>query len=657
MMMKDIFSKTGLLTVILMLILGTVQNSEAQTWQWGKRGGGQFDGNNSSPHEAVKSMATDKNGNVYTLSVIEASGTPDVDGHSLTAYGGKDVLLASFTCNGTYRWSKVFGGSRDDYPKTIGTDTIGHVYVTMQQGYGTNVNFSSDTFQIYTSKKLISLLQYDTSGNFKWLRQPQPDTATPNTNNLQISYDTYVAANGDIYWFTKLTAGLVGGENWVVPIIQPYILKYNSQGTMTGHTPIDMQIGDRGFLALNFTKSKSGKYIIAGTQDKYSGVDSLKIAGNNVSHATFLACFSSQGNLLWKKENAFFTYTNRMWCRPQVDQQGNIYYAGDAAQGDVFNGFTFTNSYPTTFQSSLPYVGKCDSNGALLWTIGAGGNAANYQNSLSLKGANEVWLSGANNSSHWDSTHFIQSPTNTGTRVYAARFNSSGKILSLDTVLGTSGNLNYAYCNAVDPKGNLYIGGEFSNDLNVGPDHLINSGGASDFFIAKFGYPCYCTTQPTASFNSVATGKTLKFTYTGTTTNIDSVVWSWGDGQQQTVKSGYTTPLSHTYTGGGSYTTCANVYGSCGSSSYCKQTALGVSGISAFNGVSIYPNPAVNYFTVEGASGATITLSNAVGQVVKSFSLTTDKEVLDISELAAGVYVLQLRDKEGNRGVMQLVKQ
>ncbi|MEO6831641.1 MAG: T9SS type A sorting domain-containing protein, partial [Chitinophagaceae bacterium] len=60
---------------------------------------------------------------------------------------------------------------------------------------------------------------------------------------------------------------------------------------------------------------------------------------------------------------------------------------------------------------------------------------------------------------------------------------------------------------------------------------------------------------------------------------------------------------------------------------------------------------------VEGASGATVTLSNAVGQVVKNFSLTTDKEVLDISGFAAGVYALQLTDKTGNRGMMQMVKE
>ncbi|MEO6832990.1 MAG: T9SS type A sorting domain-containing protein, partial [Chitinophagaceae bacterium] len=556
-----------------------------------------------------------------------------------------------------YRWSKVIGGAGVDIPFSIKTDSIGHVYVVVRAVSGRPIYFDTDTTQPATSNKIYSLIQYDTSGNFKWLRQPASDTAGPYSNGLQRGYDLYVAGNGDAYWFTLLTPGLVGGETWVVPQMQPYMLKYNAQGTMTDHIALPMDVdGVSFFPSMQFTRTRSGKFIIGGTQDYTSSTRKLSISGSTINNATFLLCFSPTGNLLWKKENAFYSATNRMWCRPQVDQQGSVYYGGDAGRADIFNGYTFTNPY-SSVSNACPYIGKCDSNGNHLWISYGAGDALNAPNSLSLKDATEIWLSGTNNSSHWDATHYIQGALNTGYRVYAARFNSSGTVLGLDTILGTGNNQFNTYCNAVDPKGNLYIGGEFGTNVKVGPDNLVNVGGTSDFFVAKFGYPCYCTTQPTASFNSVATGKTLKFTYTGTTSNIDSVVWSWGDGQQQTVKSGYTTPLSHTYTGGGSYTACANVYGSCGSSSYCKQTALGVSGISAFKDVSLYPNPAVTYFTVEGASGATVTLSNAVGQVVKNFSLTTDKEVLDISELAAGVYVLQLTDKEGNRGVMQLVKQ
>ncbi|MEO6832562.1 MAG: T9SS type A sorting domain-containing protein [Chitinophagaceae bacterium] len=159
--------------------------------------------------------------------------------------------------------------------------------------------------------------------------------------------------------------------------------------------------------------------------------------------------------------------------------------------------------------------------------------------------------------------------------------------------------------------------------------------------------------KPSANFTQTfnTTSKTYDFTYTGTKP-VDSVHWIFGDGTTSNLLN-----PSHNFSKG-TYNVCVTVYNACGANQYCnKVIALAVNSIPALSDISIYPNPATTYFTVAGASGATITLSNAVGQLVKTFSLTTDKEVLDISGLAAGVYVLQLTDKTGNRGVMQMVKE
>ena len=55
-------------------------------------------------------MATDPHGNVYVLSTVMQTAL-NVDGHSITGYGAQDILLTSFTCDGTYRWSKDLGGN------------------------------------------------------------------------------------------------------------------------------------------------------------------------------------------------------------------------------------------------------------------------------------------------------------------------------------------------------------------------------------------------------------------------------------------------------------------------------------------------------------------------------------------------------------------
>ncbi|MCP4521857.1 MAG: T9SS type A sorting domain-containing protein [Cytophagales bacterium] len=54
--------------------------------------------------------------------------------------------------------------------------------------------------------------------------------------------------------------------------------------------------------------------------------------------------------------------------------------------------------------------------------------------------------------------------------------------------------------------------------------------------------------------------------------------------------------------------------------------------------LSIYPNPATSYISLESTSDEVVNIYNAIGELV----LTSDeKEMIDISELATGVYVIK----------------
>jgi hypothetical protein len=71
---------------------------------------------------------------------------------------------------------------------------------------------------------------------------------------------------------------------------------------------------------------------------------------------------------------------------------------------------------------------------------------------------------------------------------------------------------------------------------------------------------------------------------------------------------------------------------------------------------SIYPNPVSNHFTIEGAQGAAISLTNSIGQRAMNFTMTGNKQLVDISALPSGVYILQLTDANGNRGATRILK-
>src|SRR5690606_2457379 len=180
-----------LTTLYLLLTTGTAQS---QSWQWGERGGSSDGTTGTGPDEYTKDITVDANGNLYVLSHGIGKNSLSLGNLAInTNFGAFDILLASFTCNGQLRWYKVIGCRREDYGYAIKVDKDG-VYIVFKSalysGTGTNdLHFDSDT-TIYIANtggqakpyKDIFLAKYDTSGNFKWVVTPQPDTVSYPSN-------------------------------------------------------------------------------------------------------------------------------------------------------------------------------------------------------------------------------------------------------------------------------------------------------------------------------------------------------------------------------------------------------------------------------------------------------------------------------------------
>jgi hypothetical protein len=83
----------------------------------------------------------------------------------------------------------------------------------------------------------------------------------------------------------------------------------------------------------------------------------------------------------------------------------------------------------------------------------------------------------------------------------------------------------------------------------------------------------------------------------------------------------------------------------------------GVEKINRLVNVIAWPNPANNNLTIEHAPGANIVIYNLVGKQVYGTFLQFDKEVLDISALEQGVYILQVVDAAtGYRITKRIIK-
>ena len=85
-----------------------------------------------------------------------------------------------------------------------------------------------------------------------------------------------------------------------------------------------------------------------------------------------------------------------------------------------------------------------------------------------------------------------------------------------------------------------------------------------------------------------------------------------------------------------------------------KNLPSGINMVSAGNDdLSIYPNPAKNNFTVrisddELNSGATMQITDLLGQKVREQKLTANSQNVDLSEISKGMYVVNIQTPFGN---------
>jgi Secretion system C-terminal sorting domain/PKD domain len=148
-------------------------------------------------------------------------------------------------------------------------------------------------------------------------------------------------------------------------------------------------------------------------------------------------------------------------------------------------------------------------------------------------------------------------------------------------------------------------------------------------------------------------------------------VWDFGDGQ-----TAYNTPApSHTYSQSGTYNVCltatscvndpwGNTITSC-FDLYCRTITVG--GVSwrqgsmrSESGSEIYPNPAntETVITPQNTGAMNVAITDAQGRIVKTTNFNGDLSVtLDISDLASGIYLVQINYADGTATRQKLIKE
>ncbi len=217
--------------------------------------------------------------------------------------------------------------------------------------------------------------------------------------------------------------------------------------------------------------------------------------------------------------------------------------------------------------NSIAFVFKIDTAGYCHWVRTYSGTIGSGLSDVCIVGDHKIAaVGGYLGEVRVGSSGFI-TPAGENFNAYFTVLDTAGYLHELQQLHGSGSDGGYAISS--DQIGNLYFGGQAGVNIYAGSLTPYTSvGGNTDFFVMRYGVDCDCVSMPVASYTD--TGTLIRgFTYTGTTTGIDSVRWDFGDGGTSTLLN----PI-HTYTTADTFSACVRVYTSCGSDLYCSDIEI-----------------------------------------------------------------------------------
>jgi hypothetical protein len=404
-------------------------------------------------NDQATAITIDSSSNLYIAGITKSS---IFDGQSTN--GGLDAYISKLNSSGVKQWTKIIGGSGDDFVYDITIDSSSNLYIVGSSSsnpfYGQAKNGHDDAF----------ISKYDLNGNRQWIKLI--GGAGWDEGNI-ITID-----NSSSYFYIGGTTssnpfdGLTNDNN------NAFISKYDINGNKQW-TKIFM---DNRPQAITIDSS-SNLYITGITSSNtFYGEANL---GNWDSYASK---FNSSGNIEWTK--IFGGISGDYAYDITLDSNSNLYITGR----------TFSNSFEGLFISGTcdAFVIKFDSSGVKQWAKLFGGTATDEAYAITIDSNNYLHITGNTSSNPFDGQ------TTNGGGAFVSKFDSNGIKQTTILIQGLATPFGGI---TLDSSSNLYIAGyTASNPFDGQPTYGIN-----DTFISKIAIICdvSCFNCSTSSNNCI----------------------------------------------------------------------------------------------------------------------------------------------------------
>jgi len=544
---------------------------------------------------------------------------------------GSDIgfgFVNQYNINGTFEWLTKFGGtSAKSYVIGSKTDDDGNLFL---------YSYTSGTIDYFgtTVEAGSFIAKHKGDGSLIWLKQFKGIEHRLSVGN----YIELDPTNQNVYVIGSFNDTLeIPGQPSLISNANGgsmFIIKYSSSGNFEWSKKEDFE-GEGLVLASDY----AGNIVVSGTFK-----DTINISGTILQSAGDFDCFitkyNSSGMNQWaiRAGGETVEYSGMV----SVDGVNNIYLTGEFVSENVTIG---SYSYPMMPQEGNIIFAKFNPNGNILWAKSYGNCNNSWYDDVSwptgiitdeegnsyIKG-NLSYEGGFDNIMlvNMDSyfNKFITKVDSSGTVLWAKAINQPQRIHQFD----------YNEFD-IDSEGSVYFGIQAKDTLDFGTDFQYVPASMNDLFVAKYN------TYGGLDWVKTIQGNENSYSWISSVTVFDnSNVFVSGlfreylsvDGESITSGNDH----GFTFMFGSDIVGFKEVYNA-----------------STYK-IDVFPNPTsdkISFITRNVIKDASLNIYSITGKLV-STTLINSKELIDVSKLEIGVYLLRIETKEGKIYTSKFVK-
>jgi hypothetical protein len=465
-----------MLRLLIYLLLALPCTTNAQFVEWVNT----YNGNNE---EYPKAIATDKDGNVYTIgefsSVVDFDPTP---AEVILRPGGvSGTFITKMDKRGKLIWAKALNGRA--VANQIALDKLGNVYFTGYYEGQVDFDPGATEYKLY-SELSIFLCKLNTFGEFKWVKSIGGINGTGTGSSLCVDSAFNIYTTGRYIGTISLPSStgelkLIGGSKYNV-----YIAKLDTTGNFIWAK--SLQTTGASNSSNQIITDNSGNTYTIGYFDQTTDFNPDSSVWNEESNGNadaFILKLDKDGTFIWVKK--FGGINNEDGRSVSLDKNNMLYAIGSFASTVTMAATTLISKGDNDV-----FVLKLDTAGQLVWAKAIGGIGYEEGASIHADLNGNVYLAGAfSYTVDFDPGDLTNNVTTLdGFDAFVCKLNADG-VFDWVRTIGGKGGFEWANSVTTDLNGSIYAMGAYEDTAfydKEQPTKSLVSSGSTDVFIIKY---------------------------------------------------------------------------------------------------------------------------------------------------------------------------